>query len=468
MEILQQNSGQTLNIYIPNDFKLDLGREDNLKEYEGEVLRSVINPADNYETSRFIHKPYSGLTSNPNDLQSDIWFEFYFYRTNLPNPPTHVGGLDYSLVGISDSENAQMMKQSTKSFFRLEFYKTPNNAPPEKTNRRLVFARDLALPLGERIFHLIKNYPPIWDFLFVPIFVGSNFRNKENMYLFWFQDDSSFKAEPILTGNTFFLNARFFNADDGSILNFSNKSKGISDSVNENVDIYYEVVIDKTDNTYEVFEYNGSRGERIGKTGHPIRFYEIIGGDSGAPLPPQPPISFQHNAFDTPYITSYDACIQLEPNRNLYTQSGTVEDGVVVYSDSSLTAPFIGQGNGFLYKVQVNPNGTVYRNFTIDSTGHITATTFCPYKHNTCNVSYTTNAAACQSVPNVVYYTRNGNVESTSVIYTDLNLTIPFAGEDHGHYYKIQKYGSINGVGGNEYGTYSIDSTGHIITVTSC
>ncbi len=278
MKILQQNTGQTLNIYIPSDFKLDLGREDNLKEFEGEVLRSVINPIENYETDRFMHKPYSGLTANPNDLQSDIWFEFYFYRIQPPNPPTHIGGLDYSLIGISDSENAKMLKQATRSFFRLEFYKTPNNVAPEKSNRRLVFARDLTLPLGERVLHQIEYENNIWDFLYVPVFVGSNYRNKENMYIFWFMDDSSFAAEPILTGNTFFLSARFFNTDDGSILNFGNKSKDVNENINENEDMYFQVDINPSDHTYQVFEFNGVKGNRIGQTGNPIRFYEIMGG----------------------------------------------------------------------------------------------------------------------------------------------------------------------------------------------
>jgi len=279
MKIVTQDSDLSLNLNIQNDFKLDLGREDNLKDFESETLRNIINPIENYETSRFIHKPYSGITANPNDLQSDIWFEFYFYN-NL-NTPTHLGGMNYEFVGISKSENMKMLKQATESFFRLEFYKVPSGQKPEKTNRRLVFARNLALPLGERILGRIDNqYQSIedWDYLFVPVFVGSNYKNKENMYIFWFQDDSSFDAEPILTGNTFYMTARFFNADDGTILNFSNKDKAITDNINENDDMYFEVEIDKTDYSYQVFRYDGAKGVRIGQSGNPIRFYEIAGG----------------------------------------------------------------------------------------------------------------------------------------------------------------------------------------------
>jgi len=284
MKIVTQDTDLSLNLNIQNDFKLDLGREDNLKEFESETLRDIINPIENYETSRFIHKPYSGITINPNDLISDIWFEFYFYRTYTMYGQTfytHIGGMDYELVGITKSQNMKMLKQSTQSFFRLEFFKVPSGQKPEKSNRRLVFSRDLSLPLGERVLGRIDNQVDAiedWDYLYVPVFVGSNYRNKENMYLFWFQDDSSFEAEPILTGNTFYMTARFFNAGDGSIINFSNKDKSITDNISENDDIYFEVEIDRTDYSYQIFRYNGVRGDRIGKSGDPIRFYEIAGG----------------------------------------------------------------------------------------------------------------------------------------------------------------------------------------------
>ena len=65
---------------LETNFKPDLGREDALEQFENETVRTIINPVDNYETMRFIHKPYSGITSNSTDTQSDIWFYFYFYN----------------------------------------------------------------------------------------------------------------------------------------------------------------------------------------------------------------------------------------------------------------------------------------------------------------------------------------------------------------------------------------------------
>lgn len=263
MKILQDINDKKIILNNGVDFKTDLGWEDNLSQYENDVFTKIINPIENYETIRYIHKPYP-IPNNTLYNQTDIWFYFYFYSGN-----THTNGLDYSLIGLTPKENAKMLKQSTESFFRLEFYKTPNDEQPDRTNRRLVMSKNLSLPLGEKYF-----YTPLNDYLFVPVFMGSNYRNKENMYFFWFMDDSAFN-ETNLTGNTFWMTARFFNALDGSIINFGNKSTINDGDVNESEDLYFKVVIDRTDYSYIIYRYNGTTGARIGISNDPIRFYEI-------------------------------------------------------------------------------------------------------------------------------------------------------------------------------------------------
>ena len=325
MKMLISSEDQNLILNIDLEFSPDLGKEECLEQFEGETLRQIINPVENYETNKFIHEPYSGMTN-----QCDIWFYFYFYNGLVT--PTHTGGLDYSLVGISPQENAKMLKQSTKSFFRLEFFKTPinqdkiwkasttyilndlvsyydektktyniyqsllgsntNNEPnepssiywtifevnsfieelPDRSNRRLVFSKNLSIPNGEKVFYEVLN-----DYLFVPVFMGSNFRKKENMDLYWFQDDTVLK-ESILIGNRFYMSARFFNADDGSIRNFGNKELSTTASVEETKDLYFLLAIDKSSYTYRVYNFNGTVGNRVGKTSSPINFYEISGG----------------------------------------------------------------------------------------------------------------------------------------------------------------------------------------------
>lgn len=259
MEILRKDFDQKIVINNSVDFKVDAGWSESFEEYEEELLKKIINPIENYETVRYIHSPYNSTLSIQ---QTDIWFKFFFLSGSTYVP-------DYSPIGITPKENSKMLKQSTESFFRLEFYKTPNNAAPDRNNRRLVFTKHLSLPLGEKFFYTGQG---INDYIFKPVFMGSNYKNKENMYLFWFQDDSVLN-ETTLTGNTFYMTAKFLNAKDGSIIDFVKSN--LSTEVDESDDMYYKLVIDKSNYSYQVFRYNTSgTGSRIGESNDPIVFYE--------------------------------------------------------------------------------------------------------------------------------------------------------------------------------------------------
>jgi hypothetical protein len=258
MKILRKDLDQNIIINGEEVFQTNLGWEDNAQEMEREILETIINPVQNFETVRFIHRPYTSLTGL---LQTDIWYKFWFISGNTS---TDRYVQDYEPTGLSARENAQMFRQTTESFFRLEFFKTPNNVTPNRTNRRLVFAKNLSLPLGEKYFYTALN-----DYIFKPVFMGSNYKNKENMYLFWFQDDSALNEEN-LAGDTFFMTAKFFNAEDGTVVDFTNKNmqtlsgattnirigtrenpilfyekgiRGANREVNEETDMYYKVYL---------------------------------------------------------------------------------------------------------------------------------------------------------------------------------------------------------------------------------
>lgn len=271
MKIRIPNENINLILNSENNSKTELGWSDSFQEFEKQSLEEIINPVENYETVRYIHEPYSGLTTNPYHTQSDIWFYFYFVSGS-----TYVQ--NYEALGLTNDTNASLSRQTSKSFFRLEFYKTPNNDVPDRNNRKFVFSKNLTIPLGEKFFITENNFNKN---VYVPVFNGSNYRNKENMYLFWFADDTAF-SETLVTGNTFFVSARFFNALDGSVIEFTNKNlsidnsslldgrvgtklnpikfyeKGIPNSqiIDESNDMYYRMVINR-DNGYT---YKFARG----------------------------------------------------------------------------------------------------------------------------------------------------------------------------------------------------------------
>ena len=98
MNILKTNNNLNLLLNTDNNFKTDLGWHENLIELEEQSLNKIINIADNYETVRFIHKPY---VSSYGIYQTDIWFYFYFLKylknfASLPHSPSYWRFYNYS------------------------------------------------------------------------------------------------------------------------------------------------------------------------------------------------------------------------------------------------------------------------------------------------------------------------------------------------------------------------------------
>ena len=371
MEILKSNNDLKIVINTEQDFRTDLGWQENLMQFEEEVLSDIINPAINYETVRYIHKPYNTTISGVTINQTDIWFKFYFISGG-----TYV--LDYNPIGITTVENELMTKQSTQSFFRLELYKTPGVVNPDRTltcepptrqNRILVNSKNLSLPLGEKFFYTGNGFG---YYIHVPIFTGSNYRNKENMYLFWFDDESAL-TETSLSGtttldqyvfgtgttiqtilfkneineitqinipttgitlvgwtgqtftipnqvtynrnyyhgmNTFFMTAKFFDAKNGDVIDFTNTAFTTGHTITEQNDMYYQIDFDNFERTYQIYSYNGTKGNRIGShtgtTLNPINFYEkgggIVIGATPTPTPTSTP-TVTPTPTSTPTVT---------------------------------------------------------------------------------------------------------------------------------------------------------------------
>jgi hypothetical protein len=246
----------------------DLGWEDSFSLYEEDLINQIINPIENYETIRYIHEPYAGMTEDQNDKQTDIWFYFYFIDNQ-----NYVQ--NYLPTGLSNQSNSQLTKQTTNSYFRIELYKTQNQEPPSRANRKLVLTKNLLIPSGEK-FYLTAN--KFNDYIFAPVFYGSNYHNRENMYFFWFQDETPYDTTTY-TGSTFWMTAKYFNSVDGSIYDFVNDCFPTTHEVNETEDMYYKFVINMTNYTYVVYEYDGVQGNRVGTTDKPIKFYQKGGAN---------------------------------------------------------------------------------------------------------------------------------------------------------------------------------------------
>ena len=348
MKLTRNTNDRNIIINTEQDFQTDLGWQENLTQFEDEVLKDIINPVENYETVRFIHKPYSGSTLPNNLTHTDIWFQFYFLSGS-----TYVQ--NYETIGITNRENEMMLRQSTESFFRLEFFKTPlisgdTYEGPTRKNRRLVFTKNLSLPVGEKFFYTTTNSG---YYIHIPVFMGSNYKNKENMYLFWFEDETVLEETELIgtdTSNTFFMTAKFYNAKDGSILDFTNRVLTTGTTIDEKNDMYYQVDFDLTGKTYEIFKYTGgTKGSKVGTSGlgNSINFYEN-GGGTISTQPTIAPTSIPtitptplptHTPYPTIEPTPTPTPIPEVNEASYYLSLERCGDGAVVWSNAVNGAP---------------------------------------------------------------------------------------------------------------------------------
>lgn len=356
MEILNSNSNKNIILNAESNFIMNVGWEDNVKQYENDILQTLINPKLNFETTRFGHDSYISVNGVKQD---NIWFYFYFYSDS---GMTHDGGLNYEYAGLSLEKNSKLSVDTYESFFRLDFYKIPllSDNTLDYLNKRLVFTKNLRVPLGEKVY-----YSSIYDSVYVPIFMGSNYKNEENMYIYWFMNDNIL-SDPNLTGNTFYMTAKYYNAVDGTIIDFTKNDMTINDKSTESGDTYYTVTINRNNNTYII---TGSG--RFGTSDNPIKFYEKTGGveiiyNSQGNIPESTYGIWKGNILTS--ALPYDGCGLYVPYITYYTINQTIDTGTIIYVDNLLTTPFVGNnewlslslnGVGDIYTYQINDSGEV-------------------------------------------------------------------------------------------------------------
>lgn len=244
MNILQNNQNKKLLLKIDDDKDITLNKSENILLYEKKKIDELYGGNINYEMSRYAHNHYNNL--------NDILYSFHFYNQEFNH---EYDSFDYENVGISLKQNTKMMKESSSSFFKLDFFDIVDS-----NVRKPIFSKILDLPIGEKVFSNIIN-----DFIYVPIFRGNNYYNKENFFIYWFQNFNISKT------NTFYFSAFFFNGINGNIIKLLNKPKLFNEEVDENLDFFYKIVFDFEKNTYEIFDLDDVRH---GTLDLPVKFYE--------------------------------------------------------------------------------------------------------------------------------------------------------------------------------------------------
>lgn len=267
-----------LDIKVPINLTWDLdGVNDSIDIFESEIIRQVINPIDDFETTRYSHKPY--LESIERLTKTSTNYEFYFYSattdSNITGETTSNNWVtDYRANGISTIDVLFKKKVFTNCFFKLDFYDTKNS------NNQQIYLT-IILPTSQGKKKQIRygiNEVEINKPVFELDFVG----DKEGYYIYWLKDTE------FVDLNKLYMTAKFYDANIGQFKRMMTESQGLMANKFDfnNADYFYhEVNLDYSDYTYDVYLTNPTTtNQRVGTTDTPIKWFEYV----NPPVPPAP------------------------------------------------------------------------------------------------------------------------------------------------------------------------------------
>jgi hypothetical protein len=260
-------------INIPLEITFDMeGRGDMIRDWEEEVIKDVLNPIIDFETTKFANKEYNVN----NTLKTEINYEFNFFNYLIPplSATTSDWGSDYENTSFTDSEIYYFANSFKNSFFKLDFYDTN-----QTENQTILLS--IIIPTQQGVKEPGTIGPPLNQTSvevkkpkFVLDYTGSD---KEGFYVYWLKDRN------YLDINQFYVSAKFFNAKKGQFIRMINKPQSSIVGLGKfNVDktelFYYKYVLNYDTYEYEVYTFNNTIGNimRVGSATDPIMWYEYV------------------------------------------------------------------------------------------------------------------------------------------------------------------------------------------------
>jgi len=274
-------------IPIATDFD-EVGREQLIKIWERVEIQNAINLIQDFETTSYQHETYQGSFGNP---QRRLLMEFKFFDS---------GGAysdDFSNVGITWPEIYRRQQTFTKSFFKLDYYDSPN-----PTVQRLIFTVIIPTNNSTKKSTTINNTPgninydgiaylqavgedplnlaPTYDIEFANFEFGALDSINEGYYI------NFLKKRDIVFPDEYYVACKFFNASNGHILKMLNKDATLLASPNlvkAQDHFFYKLTFNRDIWTYKYEEYDEDTysatngvGPITGTFSNPIKFYEYM------------------------------------------------------------------------------------------------------------------------------------------------------------------------------------------------
>lgn len=284
-----------LNIPLEIDFDFE-GRTQGIEVFESEVLEQIINPVQDFESTKFAHAewdyvytsttqilipsfsgpPSVGTIINTNTTKvTDINYEFNFfdYLSPISGATINNWAIDYENASFTDSEIYYFANSFKGSFFKLDFYDT-NESEKQKIMLTVILPTQQGLKEPGTVGSV--NYPinvMVKRPKFKLDYVGSD---KEGFFIYFLKDKS------YLNIDQFYVSAKFFNAKKGQFVRLMNvPQSNFTGASRFNVDkqktFYYKYKLNYSTFEYEVFsETQNGNLTRVGTINSPIKWYEYV------------------------------------------------------------------------------------------------------------------------------------------------------------------------------------------------
>lgn len=276
---VKENDTQ-INLPVEIDFDL-LGRGDLVQQYEDDVLEQVINPIEDFETTRYSHKLW--MTNN-NVSKSSTTYKFFFFdrSINVSNTVPSNSNLwvnsynyvansvypNYSGITFTNKEMFYYANSFKRSFFKLDFYDSN-----QIENQRLYFT--IIIPTQQGVVEEVNigstSVPRNVD-IRTPDFNLDYTGDKEGYFIYWL------KGREYIDINQFYMSAKFFNAKVGQFVRMTNRPQAEIPNkfkFNKEEYFYYRVDLDVNNYEYEIFKTFGG-GNRVGTLTESINWYEYV------------------------------------------------------------------------------------------------------------------------------------------------------------------------------------------------
>lgn len=279
-----------LNIPLEIDFDFE-GRTQSIELYESEVLEQIINPSQDFESTKFAHAEWNyvatGFTLNfvggiptltvtsTTTKVTDINYEFNFfdYLSPISGATLSNWAIDYENASFTDSEIYYFANSFKGSFFKLDFYDT-SQSESQKILLTVILPTQQGLKEPGTIGSV--NFPVnvmVKKPKFKLDYAGAD---KEGFFIYFLKDKSYLNIDEL------YVSAKFFNAKKGQFVRLMNvPQSNFTGASRFNVDkqktFYYKYKLNYQTFEYEVF-YEAQVGNvtRVGTINSPIKWYEYV------------------------------------------------------------------------------------------------------------------------------------------------------------------------------------------------